>query len=75
MKHHTLVGIAAEIIIPIQKRGRFPRRRLENVHPKQTRDVGLARAGQKIIRHHAHERAGHNAIEFLQRGPALDRCR
>src|SRR5271154_1097315 len=67
----VFVGIATVVIVPIQQgTGRF-RSQTEAMHAEHAANVYFASARKQVVAHHAHNRAGHDAEIFLDRGPAL----
>src|SRR5580704_2229269 len=67
-----LVGIVRVIIVPVEEGAGRLRGELQGVHADDAGDVDFAGAGEALIAHHAHDRAGDDAEKFFERRPALD---
>jgi hypothetical protein len=72
VEDNAFVRVVAVVVVPVEQRRRLLRRCLQDVHAEQPRNVGFARARQERFGHHAHQRAGHDPVELLEGGPALD---
>ena len=75
MEDDALVLVVAEVVVPVQQRRRQRGGFLQHVHRERADDVRLAGARHEPVAHHAHGRAGHDAVELFERRPALDRRR
>ena len=72
MEANGFVGIVGVIIVPVEESAGRLRGELERVHTDDAGDVDFAGAGEALVAHHAHDRAGDDAEKFFERGPALD---
>src|SRR5208282_2993771 len=66
------IGIFGVIVVPVEEGAGRLRGELQGVHTNDASDVDFAGAGEALIAHHAHDRAGNDAEKFFERGPALN---
>ena len=67
----ALVGIAAVVVVPVEQRRGRAAGQGHHVHAERAGHIHLAGRGNQVVRHHAHDGAGHHAEELFHRGPAL----
>ena len=70
MEDNALVRVAAEVVVSNRATQPVCGGGLKNIRAEQAQnDVRLAgSAGGMLLGHHAHERAGDDAVKFLKRG-------
>ena len=69
-----LVRVVAVVVVPVEQRARCFRSECQRVHAQGPDDIHFTGAENQVLAHHAHNRAGHHAEVFFERGPALDRA-
>ena len=71
MEQDALVGIRAEVIVPVEQGGRGTAGGLEGDHADETADIRFAGGGDEFLGEHTHHGAGDDAVKFFQSAPAL----